>query len=87
VFQNDAAEVRLRAERRLGELLKSMPKNRGTAGLGRPPKGADREAAPNPEPTLGEIGITHKQSSVWQRIAKLADGRGPLRAACERTQR
>jgi hypothetical protein len=65
-MQNDAAEVRLRAERRLGDLLKAMPKNEG----GRPTKTGTSE---EPVSTLGEIGITKKQSSVWQRIAALAE--------------
>lgn len=62
-IQNDAAELRLRAERRLGELLRDMPKNPG----GDPSKRNDQP------PTLGEIGITRAQSSTWQRIATLAE--------------
>jgi hypothetical protein len=43
-----------------------MPKNEG----GRPGKtSAGREGVS----TLPDIGISHKQSSVWQRIASLAD--------------
>jgi hypothetical protein len=63
--QNDAAEIRLRAERRLGELLRNTPKNRG----GRP---TETGKADIPVSTLGEIGITKIQSSIWQRIARLA---------------
>jgi hypothetical protein len=35
-LQNRAAEIRLRAERRAGELLADMAKNPGTRGAGRP---------------------------------------------------
>ena len=33
--QNYAAEIRLRAERRLGEMLKDMPKQQGARGVGK----------------------------------------------------
>jgi hypothetical protein len=74
-IQNDAAEVRLRAERRLGELLKDMPKAKGSArpGIGRRGECADAEAEHSDAAKLGDIGITHKQSSVWQRIAAIAE--------------
>lgn len=65
-IQNDASEIRLRAERRLGELLKGMPKNQG----GRP---AETSASNGEVATLGDIGITHKQSSMWQKIASLPE--------------
>jgi hypothetical protein len=76
----EAAEVRLRAERRLGELLKGMPKAKGAArpGVGRRGECADVEAEHSDAAKLGEIGITHKQSSVWQRIAALAALASPL---------
>lgn len=63
-IQNDAAEVRLRAERRLGELLKVMPKNAG----GRPSKTGSKKQQVSP---LREIGITRKQSMTWQQIAEI----------------
>lgn len=49
----DAAEIRLRAERRLGELLRDQPKNPGTImrGGGKNPGGAAKEP-PGDIPTL-----------------------------------
>lgn len=48
-----------------------MPKNGGARGVGTAEGVRCREGS-TPE-TLPEIGITHKQSSVWQRIAALAE--------------
>jgi len=58
--QNRAAEIKLRAERKAGEMLAGMVKHPG----GRPsgnvcPKGTG----------LSEIGISRKQSSRWQKVA------------------
>jgi N6-adenosine-specific RNA methylase IME4 len=57
-MQNQAAEVKLRAERRAGELLD--PK------MGRPEKVSH-------DATLSELGISRSQSSRWQRIASLPE--------------
>lgn len=57
-MQNQAAEVKLRAERRAGELLTEMPKNPGGRST------AD---------TLSAVGIAHHESSRWQRIASLPE--------------
>lgn len=54
-IQNTAAEARLRTERRLGDLLKPVAKD---AQRKRSTESADHQ-------TLGDIGITHKQSSVY----------------------
>jgi hypothetical protein len=76
-MQNMAAEIRIRAERRAGQLLLDMEKNPGTRGEGRPRKDGTkirrsgvRTAYP---PTLDEIGISKDQSSKWQRLALLVD--------------
>jgi N6-adenosine-specific RNA methylase IME4 len=53
---NDAAEIKIRAERRLGELLAEMPKNLGGKST---------------TDTLSEVGIAHHESSRWQRIASV----------------
>ena len=69
-----ACEIRLRAERRAGQLLSEMEKAKGTAGMGRPIKqlGASAREAPK-EQTLAELGISHKQSSNWQRLAAVPE--------------
>jgi hypothetical protein len=76
-LQNQAAEIRIRAERRAGQLLLDMEKNPGTRGAGRPRKDGSRitqsRASTAKTPKLEEIGITKDQSSKWQRLALLVD--------------
>ncbi len=57
-----AAEIKIRAERRMGELLREMPKNDG----GRPSKTGDTKS---PVSTLANHGIHKKMSSRTQAIA------------------
>jgi hypothetical protein len=75
-LQNQAAEIRLFAERRAGRLLLDMAKNPGTKGEGRPRKdGRKRRSSStttNP-PKLSDLGISKDQSSKWQRIAQMMD--------------
>jgi N6-adenosine-specific RNA methylase IME4 len=59
--QNHAAEIKLRAERRAGELLAAMPKGNGDPSL------HDVSRVPR----LADIGIKHIDSHRWQRIASL----------------
>lgn len=59
--QNDAAEIKLRAERRAGELLAVMDKHPG----GRPSKNGD-ETRNNVLPVLADLGIARIQSQRWQ---------------------
>lgn len=65
-IQNYAAEIKIRAERKAGELLAEMPKQDGTPsdklspGVQQPPK-------------LADIGITRKQSSRFQEIAAIPE--------------
>ncbi len=64
---NYAAEIKLRAERRLGEMIKGSPKNTGSAGAakGRDLSGNTVLVSPeNTTPTLAESGLTLKQSST-----------------------
>src|ERR1700674_3274110 len=76
-LQNQACEIRLRAERRAGQLLLEMEKNSGTRGAGRPRKDGTRFGRSNTstaqKPTLEENGVTKDQSSKWQRLALLVD--------------
>lgn len=59
-IQNQCAEVKLRAERRAGELLAVMPKNPGGRST------CD---------TLSQVGIERHQSSRWQRVAAIPEER------------
>lgn len=63
---NAAAEIKLRAERRAGQILLEMDKHEG----GRPsenPSSASRGFAPK----LADLGVTHDQSSRWQQMAAM----------------
>lgn len=63
---NRATEIRLRAERRLGELLKVTPKNKGA----KPGKtGSKGVPVLDETPTLADAGISKKLSSRAQKIA------------------
>lgn len=62
--ERQCAEIRLRAERRAGELLLQMDKAKG----GRPSKTG---SVVEPVSTLEALGVTRKQSSTWQQLAGL----------------
>lgn len=61
---NRATEVRILAERQMGDFLRQMPKNQG----GDPVPHKNRVDEP---PTLAEIGITKKQSARAQKLAEI----------------
>lgn len=65
--------VHLRAERKLGEMLAAMPKNKGRPGPGRGKPPAKKVGGFNEEPTLDSIGISYKTSSRAQLLAKASD--------------
>lgn len=68
--QNMIAEIKLRAERRAGELLREMQKNEG----GRPTKKTSNTVLPVLDaPTLDDLGITKMQSSRFQAIAAIPE--------------
>jgi hypothetical protein len=73
-LQNGAAEIRLFAERRAGELLAEMAMHPGSRGQGQPRgDGAKigRATGATAYPAkLEEIGVIKDQSSKWQQIAK-----------------
>jgi N6-adenosine-specific RNA methylase IME4 len=74
--QNDAAEIHLRAIRRLGELVAEMPKAKGaigTAGPGRGKRGTDERPRLAQPPTLAEQGIKKQDAAKWQQLAKIPD--------------
>lgn len=65
-FIRKAEEIKLRAERRAGELLKDTEKQK-------PGQYQQRSQAITVAPTLSEIGITKNQSSQWQQIAEIPE--------------
>ncbi len=68
-MQNDIAEIKLRAERRLGEMLGEMDKAKG----GRPEITGNTMLPVNEGSTLADIGISKMQSSRWQRAATILE--------------
>ena len=66
----NATEIRLRAERRAGELLAEMAKNKGAL-----PGKTGRKGRPvlDPTPKLSDLGIKKDQSSRWQKLAGLPE--------------
>jgi N6-adenosine-specific RNA methylase IME4 len=73
-----ATEIRMRAERRAGELLTEMAarKERRTQG-----QGEGKGRAVQPLPKLETLGINKTQSSRWQKLAALDEGRFEDRVA------
>jgi hypothetical protein len=69
--ETKAARIRLRAERRAGQLLKEMPKAKGSPG-NQYTGPLDRSEGSK---TLAEHGISHDQSSQWQRLADVPEER------------
>ena len=57
-------EIVVRAERRLGQLLETAPKNNGSRGVG-------KSGVPSKHPTLTELGIDKKLSSRARKLAKV----------------
>jgi hypothetical protein len=76
-LQNQAAEIRLFAERRAGQLLSDMAMHPGTRGEGRPRGDGTKlrrsSSATAYPPRLDDLGVSKNQSSKWQRLAKLID--------------
>ncbi len=65
-WQNLCAEIKLRAERRAGEMLKEQKREPGQTDKTIRSHGATISAA---FPKLEDIGINKSQSSRWQQIA------------------
>jgi N6-adenosine-specific RNA methylase IME4 len=61
----EAAEIRLRAERKAGEILDQMKQRGERAGKGRPENKCDAAS----HLTLPDLGVHKKQASRWQQIA------------------
>lgn len=68
---NNAAEFKLRTERRLGDLLKQMAENGE-----RETRGGDRKSKQSPDAStlmLNDIGVSKNQSSRWQTMAEVPE--------------
>ena len=76
--QNIAAEAKLWAERRAGEILRDMPKNTGgrpARTLKTPDMMSGVLPAPERPPSLDDIGVSYKQSERWQAVASVPEER------------
>jgi len=62
-----ATEIKVRAERRAGEMLREMGKSHQRNISGKPSASGDGL------PTLKKLGLTRDQSSDWQRLAEIPD--------------
>lgn len=62
-----ATEIKVRAERRCGELLATTEKNRGAQGIGK----SAVERSDSTPPTLSEMGLTRDESSRYQQLAAM----------------
>jgi hypothetical protein len=69
-----ACEIRLRAERKAGKLLKEMEK----AKRGPDKKSGQRSQRGTSDQTLADLGVTRKQSSQWQKLADVPAARNWL---------
>lgn len=65
-----ACEIRLRAERKAGQLLEEREKAKPGP---RPSPELGNFVAPNSAPSLDGLGITKRQSSDWQRLARVPE--------------
>lgn len=71
-----ATEIKVRAERRAGQMLAEMPKAEGAKGqlVSRGVIGGNTMVPPiNQAKTLADIGITKNESSRWQKLAAVTD--------------
>lgn len=70
----DATEIRIRAERRLGELIKAQKETVGLASGGQPYQSTSSKPEPvEKRPTLADSGISKKLSSHAQKVASIPD--------------
>lgn len=63
--QNEAAALKLSVERRIGQILKVIEKNRGAA--------KKKDEGTDAPPTLEEMGIDKSAADRWQKIGSLSD--------------
>lgn len=63
-----ATEIRVRAERKAGQMLAAMELQHGARGVGK-----SGVPASNPTPRLEELGVTKGQSARWQKLAAVPE--------------
>lgn len=63
-----ACEVRLRAERKCGQLDKQRPKQQGARGK----RGSSKEPRDQP-PTLADLGVSKRQTHQWRKVADVPE--------------
>src|SRR6266446_5828076 len=81
--ERKCCEIRIRAERRTGELYRDQEKAKGAAYNGNRGKGKVARSQPTTTQKLSDLGISKDQSSDWQKLATIsaaASGRGNLPA-------
>lgn len=78
-LEADAFEIRFRAERRLGEVLEEVPKNKGA--IGSKVTGSKREPVKDKTPTIADLGIDKKLSSHSRKTAKIPEAEFELLVA------
>lgn len=69
----DCAEIRMRAERRLGEIRAAQPKNPGTKIIGGDATAGGSVLAPPDIPTNAELGLDKKLSARAQKLAAVPE--------------
>lgn len=75
-MQNDVAEIKLRAERRAGEILRDMEKAKGVRMAGRDSLGGSIVKPPSDDaPTYADLGLNKTQAHRWQTIAAMPEER------------
>jgi hypothetical protein len=74
VAERQCVEIRIRCERRWGELYRVSDKAKGTRGqlVSRGVIGARKGRQPA-TPALADMGVSHAQSARWQALAHLSD--------------
>lgn len=78
---SQATEIRLRAERRWGEIYGVSQKAEGARGQLSGPPGGVRSTPPGESetPTLEKMGVTKTQSAKWQKLAALPEEKFEVR--------
>jgi len=68
-----AVEIRRRAVRRIGELMNSQPKAKGTRGLGKPKIGGVSKTPPKDAPTLADQGVDKNLAKQAREAAAMSE--------------